>query len=227
MRYTNLNGESDAYVAAREELRRAEAALIAQQERVATMRRGLPPGPALPDYTFLEGPSDLSAGDEPTREVLLTELVSDTGRALIVYHLMFGKQQTDPCPMCTMWVDGFNAVFPHVEQNADLVIVAAADLGPLRDHARARGWSRLRLLSAASSSFKLDLGSEDAAGSQFPEVSVFNRDGDGTVRHFYSGSPRLADDVNERGIDPLCATWQLLDLTPSGRGAWYASLSYP
>jgi hypothetical protein len=31
----------------------------------------------------------------------------------------------------------------------------------LRTHARTRGWNRLRLLSAGSSTFKYDLGSED------------------------------------------------------------------
>jgi len=32
--------------------------------------------------------------------------------------------------------------------------------------------------------------------------------------------------LRERGIDLLCPTWHLLDLTPQGRGAWYASLHY-
>ena len=35
-----------------------------------------------------------------------------------------------------MWIDGFNGVAHHVEQNADLVIVAAADPAMLRAHAR-------------------------------------------------------------------------------------------
>jgi predicted dithiol-disulfide oxidoreductase (DUF899 family) len=36
----------------------------------------------------------------------------------------------------------------------------------------------------------------------------------------------MSDDVDQRGIDLLCATWHLLDLTPDGRGDWYASLDY-
>jgi predicted dithiol-disulfide oxidoreductase (DUF899 family) len=28
------------------------------------------------------------------------------------------------------------------------------------------------------------------------------------------------------GIDLLCPTWHVLDLTPQGRGDWYSSLSY-
>ena len=29
--------------------------------------------------------------------------------------------------MCTMWIDGFNGIAHHVEQNADFVVVAAAE----------------------------------------------------------------------------------------------------
>jgi predicted dithiol-disulfide oxidoreductase (DUF899 family) len=96
----------------------------------------------------------------------------------------------------------------------------------LRAHARARGWDRLRLLSAGASSFKFDFGSEDAEGRQDSAVSVFTRDADGTVRHFYTAHPRLAADIGERGIDLLASMWHFLDLTPQGRGSWYASLSY-
>jgi predicted dithiol-disulfide oxidoreductase (DUF899 family) len=32
--------------------------------------------------------------------------------------------------------------------------------------------------------------------------------------------------VNERGIDRLTPVYNMLDLTPQGRGDWYAELSY-
>ena len=28
------------------------------------------------------------------------------------------------------------------------------------------------------------------------------------------------------GIDLMCATWHVLDLTPYGRGEWFSSLDY-
>lgn len=217
---TNLEGETDAYGAAREELRLAELELADHLERVATLRRALPPGPRVDDYELL------GSGPDDGHPVRLSELVSKPGRPLIVYHLMFGKQQATPCPMCTMWVDGFNGVARHVAQNADLAVVAAAGPVELRAHGRRRGWDHLRLLSAGESTFKLDLGSEDPEGNQFSMVSVFTRDADGAVRHFYSATPCLSEERKERGIDLLCATWNLLDLTPRGRGDWYASLSY-
>src|SRR6266516_2239858 len=143
-RQTNLNNESSEYLAKREELRLAEIDLMKQRERVAELRRHLPPGPAMQDHTFKEGPADLNDGDTPTRTVRLSELFTGADRPLVVYHLMYGKRQTKPCPMCTAWIDGMNGVAHHVAQNVDLAIVAAAGPSDLRAHARARGWDRLR-----------------------------------------------------------------------------------
>jgi predicted dithiol-disulfide oxidoreductase (DUF899 family) len=128
--------------------------------------------------------------------------------------------------MCTAWIDSLNGIAHHLAQNIDLAIVAAADLEPLRAHARTRGWDRLRLLSAGESTFKYDLGSEDRDGQQDSSISVLTRDRDGTLRHFYSVHPRLATDIKERGIDEYNPIWNILDLTPQGRGNFYASLDY-
>ncbi|SCK39971.1 Predicted dithiol-disulfide oxidoreductase, DUF899 family [Streptomyces sp. WMMB 714] len=225
MRQTNLK-EPPEYVSAREELQRAEIELMRQRERVAELRRRMPQGPVVDDYAFDEGPADLSEGDAPARSVRLSELFGGPGRDLIVYHFMYGKRQTEPCPMCTMWLDGLNGVARHVTQNADLAVVAAAGLPELRAHARARGWRNLRLLSAGSGSFKYDLGSEDADGAQDSTVSVFTRDEDGAVRHFYSVHPRMSEDIDQRGIDLYSPVWHVLDLTRRGRDDWAASLDY-
>jgi predicted dithiol-disulfide oxidoreductase (DUF899 family) len=156
----------------------------------------------------------------------LSELFTGPGRPLVIYHLMYGKAQTDPCPMCTQWLDGFNGIAHHLAQNVDLAVVAAADPVALRAHARNREWNRLRLLSCGDNTFKYDLGSEEPDGTQDSTISVFVRDADGKVRHTYTSRPRMASDIPERGIDLLCATWNLLDLTPPGRGDWYSSLDY-
>jgi predicted dithiol-disulfide oxidoreductase (DUF899 family) len=214
MRYTNLTDESAEYLAAREELRLAEIELMRHRERVAQQRRDLPPGPVMPNYVFRDG----------LGTVTLDELVTD--RPLIVYHLMYGKRQTSPCPMCTMWIDGFNGVAQHIARNADFAVVAAAEPADLDRYGRARGWDQLRLLSAGDSTFKYDLRSEDEAGNQDSTVSVFVRDGQGAIRHHYTARPRMAEDIEERGIDLLAPVWHLLDLTPAGRGDWYASLDY-
>lgn len=225
-RQTNLKNESSEYLAKREELRLAEIELMRQRERVAELRRHLPPGAPLEDYQFEEGPRDLNGGDAPVHPVRLSQLFTKPNRSLVIYHLMYGKRQTKACPMCTAWLDGANGVAHHLAQNLDFAVVAAADLPTLRAHARTRGWDRLRLLSAGNSSFKYDLGSEDREGHQDSTISVFTRDADGTVRHFYSAHPRMAPDIQQRGIDLLAPIWHFLDLTPQGRGDWYASLDY-
>lgn len=222
---TGLAGESADHRSAREALRQAEIELMRQRERVAEMRRRLPLGAPVEDYTFEEGPARLPAGDTPVTTVRLSELFTRPGRELVVYHFMYGKK-TDPCPMCTMWIDGFNGVAEHLAQNVDFAIVAAADVPALRTYARDRQWTNLRLVSAGSSTFKYDFGSEDAEGNQDSTVSVFNRDDSGTVRHVYSARPRMAEDIRERGIDLLSPVWHILDLTRRGRGDWYPSISY-
>src|SRR6058998_1175502 len=225
-RQTNLTNESSEYLAKREGLRLAEIELMRQRERVAELRRHLPQGAPIQDYQFEEGPRDLNGGDAPVRTVRLSELFTKPNRSLIIYHLMYGKRQTKACPMCTAWLDGTNGVAHHLDQNFDFAVVAAADVPTLRAHARMRGWDKLRLLSAGNSTFKYDLGSEDVSGQQDSTISVFTRDSDGRLRHFYSGHPWLAEDIKERGIDELNPIWNVLDLTPQGRGKFYAALDY-
>ena len=225
-RQTNLTNESSDYLAKREELRLAEIELMRQRERVAEMRRNLPQGAPIQDYQFEEGPRDLDAGDAPARTVHLSELFTEPNRSLVIYHFMYGKRQTKACPMCTAWLDGANGVAHHLAQNLDFAVVAAADLPTLRAHARSRGWDKLRLLSAGNSTFKYDLGSEDREGHQDSTISVFNRDANGNLRHFYTAHPRMAPEIQERGIDLLAPIWHFLDPTPQGRGDWYTSLDY-
>ena len=216
--YATRLKESDEYQRRREELRVAELELMDHVERVAALRRTLPDDTRVDDYELV----DARSGEG----VRLSELFSAPDRALVVYHFMYGKAQTEPCPLCTMWIDGYNAAAPHLAPNVDFAVVAAAEPVALQAHAAARGWSNLRLLSAGDSTFKYDLGSEEADGAQTEWISVFTRGGDGTVHHVYSKGAQMADDRRERGIDLLSPVWHLLDLSPNGRDDWYPSLSY-
>src|SRR5450755_2298972 len=118
MDFTRLK-ETEEYRRQREELRVAELDLIDHVERVAALRRELPAETLVDDYQFI----DVSNGDR----VRLSELFSGPDRALVVYHFMYGKAQTEPCPLCTMWIDGYNAAAPHLTQNVDFAVVAAAE----------------------------------------------------------------------------------------------------
>ena len=224
-RQTNLTVESAEYLAKREELRLAEIELMKQRERVAEMRRHLPQGAAVQDYEFEEGPRELNAGDSPINKVRLSEVFTKPDRSLVIYHFMFGKKNK-ACRMCTAWIDGVNGIAHHLAQKLDFAVVAAADVPTLRAFARERGWDKLRLLSAAKNTFKFDLGSESHDGEQDSTISVFTRDANGVVHHFYTAHPWMSPEIKERGIDLLSPIWHFLDLTPQGRGNWYTSLDY-
>ena len=219
--------ESAEYRKRREELHQAELELMQQRERVAEMRRAWPAGAAVrEDYVFQEGPTDLAAGDKPVRQVRLSQLFTAPNRSLVVYHFMYGKGQKKACPMCTMWIDGFNGVAHHLAENVDFAIAAAADLPTLREHGRRRGWRALRLLSCGDNSSKSDFASEDKDGNQHATITVFTRDADGNIRHFYTTHPNMSEEIDQRGIDLLSPVWHVLDLTPEGRDDWYAELEY-
>jgi predicted dithiol-disulfide oxidoreductase (DUF899 family) len=161
---------------------------------------------------FIEGPADLDAGDIPTQTVRLSELFSAPDRSVVIYQFMYGKRQKSPCPMCTLIIDSLNGVAHHLAQNVDFAIVAATNPQALRAHARRQGWNRLRLLSTGEvSTFKYDLGGEDREGNQDSTITVFTRDTDGTLRHFYSAQPQMAPDVKERGLDLLSPVYNVLD----------------
>jgi predicted dithiol-disulfide oxidoreductase (DUF899 family) len=215
-------GASAEYTSARMELAKAERILRDQIEEVAAARRRMPEGAILDDHVLTEGPADLAA-DEPVRRTPLRELFGEHD-TLFVYHLMFHPDDDGACPMCSMWVDGFNGVARHLAQHTAVAVVAKAPLPKLRAWARGRGWSRLRILSSHGTGFNAAMHAETASGGQRPMASVLVREGE-RVRHFYTLPANFLDDA-ERGIDPLSPVWNVLDLLPKGRGQWYAGNDY-
>jgi predicted dithiol-disulfide oxidoreductase (DUF899 family) len=207
-------GSDPRYIAARIRLGEAERRLSEEVERVAALRRALPPGPLLPDYELRDG--------EGTA-VRLSSLFG-TQPTLVVYHLMFHPDAEHACPMCSMWVDGFQGVAAHLRQRTAFAVVAKAPPAKLRAWARLRGWTDLRLLSSHGTTFNADMHAEGPDGAQRPMISVLVRDA-GRVRHFYS-QPANFLDGSERGIDQLSPVWNVLDLLPQGRGDWYAENDY-
>ena len=95
----------------------------------------------------------------------------------------------------------------------------------LAQWARVRGWQNVRLVSSHGSSLKDDLRMQDGEGRQQPGVSVFTREPDGRIRHFYTGEAMMAPE-HFRGMDLLSPVWNLLDLLPEGRGDWMPRLDY-
>ncbi len=152
--------------------------------------------------------------------VRLSALFAPESPYLILYHLMYWAKENEFCPMCSMWIDGFNGVVPHLTQRVNFVIASRAPFDILRAWGAHREWHRLRLLSDDGPSFARDIDAEDAQGNPDSTVVVFVKEGK-RVRHLYTAHPMLKD--RERGIDLLCPTWHLFDLTPGGRNDWYPS----
>ncbi|HZV76975.1 MAG TPA: DUF899 family protein [Candidatus Babeliales bacterium] len=205
-----MPGADEEYRRSRDRLRAAEIDLRDRIEAVAAMRRTLPPGPVVPDYTFVEDGN----------RVRLSELFADGKPHLILYHLMYWADDDDFCPMCSLWIDGFNGVAPHVTQRVNFAIASRAPFDLLQTWGARRGWHRLRLLSDDGPVFARDIDAEDADGNPDSTIVVFAKDDD-VVRHVYTAHPMLED--RQRGIDLLSPVWNLFDLTPSGRGEWFPS----
>jgi predicted dithiol-disulfide oxidoreductase (DUF899 family) len=219
MRFGRLDEESQEYAKLRDELTRAEIALRDQRERVAKLRRSLPADQEIADERFAE------VRDGEAAAVMLSELFENPEQPLLLLHFMYGKAQAHPCPMCTMWADGYDGVVPHLRQRMNFVVLVASDAASFEAYARSRDWRNLRIVSAGESDLKQRLGFETPDGSQFPGASVFVRRVDGSLVHTYSLCAMYAE-AEGRGMDLLSPVWNFFDLTPDGRGEFMPSKAY-
>jgi predicted dithiol-disulfide oxidoreductase (DUF899 family) len=236
-------GESAEYRAARDRLLEEEIELRRAMEALASARRELPPGGAVPqDYVF----SGAGADGSPT-DVRLSELFAPGKSSLVIYSFMFPRDPGDdrpgpaggqtallplaegPCPSCVALLDQLDGAAEHAAQHLSLAVVAKAQLPRILTFADERGWRRLRLLSSAGNTYNRDYLAETAEGHQMPMLNVFHRDEE-TIRHFWGSELFYAP--ADHGQDPrhagtLEAVWNLLDLIPEGRPAiWDEQLSY-
>ena len=225
---TSFPNESVKYRQARNLVLQQEIVLRRIAEAVAAARRALPSGGVVPvDYLF-----EASGPDGSTVPVRLSQLFEEDKNTLFTYNMMFPRAPDEdlPCPSCTQFLDSFDGVVEHADQRINVAVVVKAALPRALEHARARGWRHLRIVSSAHNTFNRDYHGESADGSQQqPMLNVFRRDGN-VIRHFW-GSELLyeppdpgQDPRHGDTIDPL---WNLFDFIPEGRGAdWYPDLSY-
>ena len=214
---TRHPNESTEYRRAREALLAEEIELRRHIERVAEMRRALPPGGEVTRAYEFSGESG---------KVTLPELFGNK-QTLVIYSYMFGPQREKPCPMCTSFMSTWEAKLPDVEQRIAFAFVARSPIERLIEAKRARGWTRHKVYSDTSGDYTRDYVS--ATDADMPGYSVFTRR-DGTIRHFWSGemSGKMADPGQDpRGAPDIDPLWTLLDTTPEGRGKdWYPKLGY-
>jgi len=214
-----LDHASDAYKQQRAALLAAEEALRDQVEKVAALRRSLPNDTPVPeDYTFTE------LVDGAARPVRLSDLFGDHD-VLTIVHYMWAPKDANPCPMCSLWTDSYNAVQEHLQQRTAFAVAAKKDIETLAAFAREKGWTGTRFVSTGGTSFNSDFGMEDADDSQRPGVSVFTKAADGSVRHFYTISAIMGEG-SYRGMDLTSPVWSYFDLLPEGRGDFMPRFAY-
>lgn len=214
---THFPNESAEYREARNALLVEEIELRRQIERLAAMRRALPPGGQVPqDFELVS----------ETGPVQFSSLFRDKD-TLMIYSMMYGPQRKAACPMCTSFLNAWNGVAVNLPQRIAIAVTARSPIERLLDFKKERGLTHLPFVSDMSGEYTRTYVSREDA--DVPGLSVFSRR-DGTIRHFYSGemSGAMADPGQDpRGAPDADPLWLMLDLTPNGRGVdWYPKLDY-
>jgi predicted dithiol-disulfide oxidoreductase (DUF899 family) len=211
----------EAWLVARKALVTKEKALQRLRDEVAAERRALPRVRIARAYSF----------DTINGSRTLTDMFSGKSQ-LAIYHFMLGPDWEEPCKSCSFWAEHFDAQRVHLaHRDVELAAVSRAPVAKIEALKNRFGW-RFPWVSSLHSDFNFDFGasftpaqdgaplynfgSNKASAGEMPGLSVFLRDG-GDVFHTYS--------TYARGLDPLNATYQLLDLTPRGRDE--AGLPWP
>ena len=206
------------------EYRKARTALLAEEvelrrhiERVAALRRALPPGGEARDYQF---------HDETGKTVGLADLFGphDT---LVTYFWMYGPDRERPCPMCTAFLGAIDIPSRDISQRVAVAVIGRSPVARQLAFARERGWKNLKFYATVGDDFARDYRGLAPDGSEWPALDVWVRDGQ--VRHFWGGELGGTADPGQdpRGAPDPTPLWNILDLTPEGRGSdWYPQLDY-
>jgi predicted dithiol-disulfide oxidoreductase (DUF899 family) len=214
---------SDQKIASRDQWLSARRMLLAKEKEFSRLRdqlsrerRELPWERVDKRYVF-QG----SAGNET-----LADLFAGHSQ-LIVYHFMFAPEWDVGCKSCSFWADNFNGIIAHLNQrDVALAAVSRAPLAQLEAFAARLGWT-FKWVSSGATDFNYDYQAsfqpdQAALGNavynyaayqgkmtDLPGISVFIKDEAGSVFHTYS--------TYSRGVEPMNAAYQLLDLVPKGR----------
>jgi predicted dithiol-disulfide oxidoreductase (DUF899 family) len=109
-----------------------------------------------------------------------------------------------------------------------LVVLGRSPVARQLAFARERGWRNLKFLRVGDD-FARDYHGLAADGGEWGALDVWVKR-DGVVRHFWGGElgPAAADPGQDpREAPEIAPLWNVLDLTPAGRGEkWYPKLAY-
>jgi predicted dithiol-disulfide oxidoreductase (DUF899 family) len=143
--------------------------------------------------------------------ILLSELFGDKQEMILVHNM--GAF----CPYCTLWADGFNGIYKHLENRAAFVVATPDEPAAMDAFATKRGW-KFNIVSTLGCSLKPDLGFQLKDGSYYPGVSTLLKDNNGKIYHIAKSFFGPGDD--------FCALWYLFDLLPIPNPDWEPHFSY-
>jgi predicted dithiol-disulfide oxidoreductase (DUF899 family) len=207
------------------EYRSARTALLAEEielrrhiESVAARRRALPPGGEIAQ--------DYELRDEQGATIRFSDLFGahDT---LVTYFWMYGPERERPCPMCTAFLGALDIPARDLMQRVAMAVIGRSPVERQLAFARERGWRNLQFY-AVGDDFARDYRGLAPDGSEWPAFDVWVKT-DGAVRHFWGSEMGETSDPGQdpRGAPDPTPLWNILDLTPAGRGTgWYPSLDY-
>ena len=206
----------EAWQKARIALLEQERDLTHRREALAAERRALPWVRVDTDYRFEGASGTVSLGE-----------LFDGRSQLAVYHFMFAPDWQAGCKSCSFWADSYNGSLEHLAaRDVSLVAVSRAPFAKLNTFRKRMGW-KFPWVSSGDGPFNRDFGvffdeaerSEGRASYNYgksgfpvadaPGFSVFYKEADGPIFHTYS--------TYARGLDPVNATYQILDMVPKGR----------
>ena len=165
-----------------------EGRIFELEEELGELRAKLA-GETVADFTLMNWSSE---------SVSLSTLFGANDHMLLIHNMGFD------CPYCTMWADGFNAVYDHVASRAAFILSSPDPIDRQQREATARGW-RFPMVSTKGSTLARDLGFE-RDGKPLPGVSALVKAADGKLSRHNMASFGPGDH--------FCPVWNLLDLLP-------------
>ena len=203
--------------------RRARTALLAEEielrrhiERVAAQRRAMPLGGEAKGYTFR---------DQDDATLQFADLFGEHD-TLVTYTWMYGPRRKRPCPMCTAFLDAVDQPSRNITQRVGFAVLGRSPVARQLAFARERGWQHLKFFQSVGDDFARDYRALGPDGDEWPALDVWVKR-DGRVHHFWAGELGGTEDPGQdpRGAPDPTPLWNILDLTPAGRGTdWYPKL---
>jgi predicted dithiol-disulfide oxidoreductase (DUF899 family) len=154
---------------------------------------------------------------------------------LLVYHFLLGPGWEQGCPSCSYRADTFDGCAIHLaHRDVTFLVIARATLPEIEAFRKRMGW-KFTWVSSNGNDFNFDYHVSctpeqrrkkgevyyhyemtEFSSEELPGASVFYKHKAGEIFHTYS--------IYARGLDPMVATYQWLNLVPKGRDE--AGLAY-